>query len=117
MKKYLADSKMFEFDKYYRECQKTNIPFVKARKNPVDNNYLVQLDLITCNYNLSKIAQRNIQKLFQNETGYLENTGHDKSIFKGSNVNSEHAWYDGILPERLDKFCSSLFDFASTQKI
>lgn len=117
MKKYLADSKMFEFDKYCRECQKSNIPFVKARKNPVDDNYLVQLDLLTCNYNLTKQDQKNIQELFQIEIDYLENNGLDKSIFKGGNITAEHAWYDGILPERLDKFCSNLFDAALKQKI
>ena len=116
MKKYLADSKMFEFDKFYRECQKNNQPFIKARKNPVDDNYLVQLDLISCNYTLSKQIQENIQELFQTEINHLEETGFDKLIFKGSHVNAEHAWYDGILPQRLDVFCSTLFDLASKQK-
>ena len=116
MKKYLADSKMFEFDRYYRECQKSNQPFIKARKNPVDDNYLVQLDLITCNYDLTKQTQRDLKRLFQNEIFYLETNRLEKSIFKGSNVNEEHAWYDGVLPERLDEFCTRIFDLTFQEK-
>ena len=107
---------MFEFDKFYRECQKSNQPFIKARKNPVDDNYLVQLDLLTCNYNLTPQTQKEIQKLFQNEISHLEKNGLDKSIFKGSNVNDEHAWYDGILPERLEEFCTNLYDLTFLEK-
>ena len=112
MKKFLADSKMFELDRHYRECKKFNQPFIKARKNPEDGNYLVQLDLGTCDYNLTKNAEIQIQKLFQNETVYLQNSNLDSSIYKGSNIDKEHSWYDGILPERLDKFCESLFTAA-----
>ena len=116
MKKYLADSKMFELDRFQKECQKSNQPFVKARKNPVDNNYLVQLDLITCNYRLTLETQNRIREFFQDETSQLDKNGFSKSIVKGSNVNSEHAWYDGVLSDRLDKFCLTLFDLASKEK-
>lgn len=112
MKKFLADSKMFELDRHYRECQKSNQPFIKARKNPVDGNYLVQIDLGTCDYNLTKDDEIKIKNLFQNEIKYLENYNLNPSIYKGSNIDKEHVWYDGILSERLDDFCDSLFDIA-----
>ena len=51
--KYLGDSKMFEYDKYYRECKQLNKPFIKARINSRNKNYYVQIDLMTCNYELS----------------------------------------------------------------
>ena len=108
---------MFEFDKYYRECQKNNQPFVKARKNPADDNYLIQLDLITCHYKLAQTNQNQIQELFQDEINHLETNGLDKSIFKASHVNDEHAWIDGIIPERMDNLCTNLFELASKQKI
>ena len=43
--KYLGDSKMFEYDKHYRECKKQNKPFIKAKINPKHGNYYVQIDL------------------------------------------------------------------------
>ena len=33
--KYLADSKMFEYDKHYRECQQQKKPFIKSKINPL----------------------------------------------------------------------------------
>ncbi len=51
--KYLGDSKMFEYDKHYRKCKQLNKPFIKARINPKTRNYYVQIDLMTCNYELS----------------------------------------------------------------
>ena len=110
MKKFLADSKMFELDRHYKECKKSNQPFIKARKNPVDNNYLVHLDLGTCDHNLTKDDEIKLQKIFQDEIDYLEKNRVDSSVYKGSNIDKEYAWYDGILPERLDSFCNSLFD-------
>jgi hypothetical protein len=112
LKKFLSDSKMFELDKHYRECQKNNQPFIKARKNPIDDNYLVQMDLITCNYNLTIKDQNNVRKLFEKETDYLKSNNSKKPIFKGCNIDKELAWYDGILPERLDTFCEKLFDLS-----
>jgi hypothetical protein len=103
---------MFELDRHYRECQKNNRPFIKARKNPIDDNYLVQLDLITCDYNLTIEGQNNVKKLFEKETYYLKSNNFKKNIFKGYNIDKELAWYDGILPKRLDTFCENLFDLS-----
>lgn len=110
--KFLFDSKMFELDHYYKECQKNNIPFIKARKNPVDGNYLVQLDLITCHYNLSQEGIEKINDLFQKESDILTSKEVTKNVFKGSNVDKQFAWFDGILPERLDNFCETLYDLS-----
>ena len=55
--KYLADSKMFEYDKHYRECQQQNKPFIKSKINPTHGNYTINVDLMTCNYVFSKLEQ------------------------------------------------------------
>ena len=112
MKKFLSDSKMFEFNKYYKECQKNNRPFIKARKNQMDGNYLVMLDLITCDYNLSSESQNKIKDLFTRETNYLKSNNSKKSIFKGCNIDKKLVWYDGILSDRLTNFCETLFDLS-----
>jgi hypothetical protein len=99
---------MFELDKHYKQCKNNNLPFIKARKNPADENYLVQLDLITCDYMLTIEGQNKLKNLFEKETNFLKN--HSKnSIFKGCNIDEQLAWYDGILPDRLDNFCENLF--------
>ena len=110
--KYLADSKMFELDRYYKLCKQNNVPFIKARKNPVDGNYLVQLDLITCDYNLSEGGITKINTLFQDEKDFLELNDSFENIFKGSHISKQFVWFDGILPQRLDKFCKTLFDLS-----
>ena len=112
MKKFISDSKMFEYDKHYKECQKNNQPFIKARKNFLDNNYLVFLDLITCDHNLTIENQNNVKELFKKETDYLKSYDPTKSLFKGCNIDKELAWYEGILPERLDAFCENLFNLS-----
>ena len=109
MKKFLSDSKMFEFEKFYRECQKNNVPFIKAKINPIDNNYLVQMDLMTCQNNFENENYEIISKLFEDEKEFLKEKKLD-SVFKGCNVNKEVVWFDGILPKRLDSFCETLFD-------
>jgi hypothetical protein len=53
--KYVGDSKMFEYDKYFRECQQLNKPFIKAKTNPVHKNYFVQIDMMTCDYENQKM--------------------------------------------------------------
>ena len=107
---------MFELDKHYKQCKNNNQPFIKARKNPVDDNYLVQIDLITCDYTLTIDDQNNLKKLFEKETGFLVN--HSKnSIFKGSNVDEQLAWYDGILPDRLENFCEHLFTLSEKPRM
>jgi len=107
---------MFEFDKYYKECQKNNRPFIKARKNQIDGNYLVLLDLITCDYNLSSESQIKIKDLFTRETISLNSDKTKKSMFKGCNIDKELVWYDGILSERLTDFCETLFDLSYVGK-
>jgi len=106
--KYLGDSKMFEYDKHYRECKQLNKPFIKARINPRNKNYYVQIDLATCNYKLSNQEQQEIKKLVQNEIEFV------KSNFQDYNIDKELAWFDGISAEHVDEFCKSLYDL--TQK-
>lgn len=103
---------MFELDRYFKECQKNKVPFIKARKNPVDSNYVVQLDLSTCDYVLSKEGLEKINEIFLTETEFLNSKNSTKSVFKGSNIDKELAWYDGILPNRLSAFCETLFDLS-----
>ncbi len=69
--KYLRDSKMFEYDKNYRECKKQNKPFIKAKINPKHGNYYVQIDLMTCNYELSIQEQQEFKKLVKNEVKFI----------------------------------------------
>ena len=106
--KYLIDSKMFEYDKHYRECQQQNKPFIKAKINPSHGNYYVQIDLITCNYKLSNQEQDEIKKLVKNEINLLE------SGFENFHITQELAWFDGISHDNVDNFCNSLYDL--TQK-
>ena len=103
---------MFEFDKFYRECQKNNQPFVKAKKNPVDYNYLIQIDVVTSNKKIQLKTQKKIRLFFENEIIFLKENKLE-SVFKGSNVNEETAWFDGVLPKRLDQFCERLFDLCN----
>lgn len=108
--KYLGDSKMFEYDKHYRECQQLNKPFIKARTNPQHGNYHVQIDLLTCNYELSQQEQEEIKRLFQNEIKFVNS----KSESQEFNIDKELAWFDGIPSEHVDRFCNNLYDL--TQK-
>ena len=108
--KYLGDSKMFEYDRHYKECKQLNKPFIKARINPRNKNYYVQIDLMTCNYTLSNQEQEEIKKLAQNEIESVNS----KSNFQDFSINKELAWFDGISNEHVDKFCKSLYDL--TQK-
>ena len=110
--KYLGDSKMFEYDKHYRECQQQNKPFIKAKINPLHKNYFVQIDLMTCNYELSTTEQDHIKKLIKNEIDYVQ--ANSKYDFQGFSIDKELAWFDGIPSEHLNAFCIALFDL--TQK-
>lgn len=110
--KYLGDSKMFEYDKHYRECQQLNKPFIKAKISPVHGNYYVQIDLMTCNYDLSDPEQEEIKKLFQNEIKFVNS--HSKSNFENFSIDKELAWFDGVSSEHVNDFCESLYDL--TQK-
>ena len=106
--KYVGDSKMFEYDKYYRECQQQNKPFIKAKTNPVHKNYFVQIDLMTCNYKLSKQEQEQIKKSVLEEMGYVK-LKCDYN-FGGFNITSELSWFDGISSEHVDDFCNGIYD-------
>ena len=110
--KYLGDSKMFEYDKHYRECKQLNKPFIKARINPETKKYYVKIDLMTCNYELSNQEQEEITKLVQKEIEFVKLNS--KLDFQGFNVDKEFAWFDGISSEHIDAFCNSLYDL--TQK-
>jgi hypothetical protein len=111
LKKFIADSKMFEYDKHYRECSQNNQPFIKARINPSNGNYYVQIDLMTCNYNLTLNGQNQLKNLFEHEIVFLESMS-PKSSFKGYNIDKELSWFDGVLPSRLNLFCENLYDLA-----
>lgn len=113
--KYFGDSKMFEYDKFYRECQQENRPFIKAKINPLHGNYLVQLDLMTCNYQLSGKTQEEISKLIQDEIKYVK-LNSDYS-FEGFSIGEELAWFDGISSEHLEVFCNSLYDLSSKSNL
>ena len=108
--KYIGDSKMFEYDKHYRLCQQLNKPFIKAKINPIHENYFVQLDLMTCDYNLSSQEQLEIKKLIQNEIKFVNSNF--KYIFKGYNIDAELAWFDGISSINVDNFCKKLYDLS-----
>lgn len=106
--KYFGDSKMFEFDKFYRDCKQQNKPFIKAKINPVHKNYFVQVDLMTCDYGLSQNVQNEIDKLIQTEIDYVNLNS--KYVFEGYNIDKEIAWFDGVSVEHVDDFCNTLYD-------
>ena len=110
--KYLGDSKMFEYDRHYRECQQQNKPFIKAKTNPVHGNYFIQIDLMTCDYELSKQEQEQIKKLIQVEIEHVESNS--KYDFGGFSITSELVWFDGVSSEHMDSFCNSLYDLIHT---
>ena len=104
--KYLGDSKMFEYDKHYKDCKQLNKPFIKARTNPTHGNYYVQIDLITCNHELTKKEQGDMLELFKNEISFVKSS----SNIRNFSIEEELAWFDGISPERVDDFCNCLYD-------
>ena len=110
--KYLGDSKMFEYDKYYRECRQLNKPFIKSRINPKQEFYYVTIDLITCDYNLTNQEIDEIKKLIQNEIKYVKENS--RYVFHDFHIDKELAWFDGVSPEHMNNFCENLFDI--TQK-
>ena len=108
LRKYVGDSKMFEYDKYYRECQQQNKPFIKAKTNPVHKNYLIQIDLMTCNYDLSEEKQEQIRQLAVSEMEYVKLEC--SYNFNGFSITSELSWFDGISSEHVDGFCNDVYD-------
>lgn len=103
--KYLGDSKMFEYDKHYRNCQQLNKPFIKAKINPKHGNYLVNIDLMTCDYNFSSDELKELKKLIDNEKNFN---------LDSYSIDEELAWFDGIMSENVNSFCNALYDL--TQK-
>ena len=106
--KFLGDSKMFAYDKYYRECKQQNKPFIKSKINPVHKNHLVTADLITCDYILSEPKQIKIQKLITDEINFVNSN--NSNSFNDYNIDEELVWIDGVSSEHLDFLCNSLFD-------
>ena len=103
--KYLGDSKMFEYDKHYRNCQQLNKPFIKAKVNPKHGNYLINIDLMTCDYDFSSDELNELKKFVEIEK---------ESNLDSYHIDKELAWFDGILSENVDSFCKKLYDL--TQK-
>ena len=106
--KYLGDSKMFEYDKHYRDCQQHNQPFIKAKINPVHGNYYINVDLMPCRYIFSKEDQNEIEKLIHDEIQFV-NSNYDNS-FTDYSINEEVVWIDGVSAEHMDFLCMSLYD-------
>ena len=107
-KKYLGDSKMFEYDKHYRDCQQFDKPFIKAKINPQHGNYFVQIDLMPCNYKFSKNDETQLEKMVSTENDYLQSNSEPK--LQGYSITSELAWFDGVSSKNLDSFCNTLYD-------
>ena len=114
LKKFIADSKMFEYDRHYRECQQNNQPFIKARINPSNGNYYVQIDLMPCNYDLSLESKNQIKQLFENEIDFIKSTSKSKSSFNGYNIDKELSWFDGVIPSRMESFCDKLYEISQS---
>ena len=110
--KYLGDSKMFEYDKHYKECQQLNKPFIKAKINPQHGNYYVQIDLMTCNYDFTSSEIDEIKKMIQKEIEFVNSKS--ENSFESYSIDKELAWFDGVSSENVDFFCNSLYDL--TQK-
>ena len=110
--KYLADSKMFEYDKHYRECQQQNKPFIKSKINPLHGNYSVNVDLMTCDYVFSENELNEIIKLIDDEKIFV-NSNSEKPFFDFS-IDNELIWIDGVSSEHMDFICNSIYDL--TQK-
>lgn len=110
--KYLADSKMFEYDKHYRECQQQNKPFIKSKINPLHGNYSVNVDLMTCNYVFSKLELNEIMKLIHDEKIFVNSNF--KNVLYDFSIDEEVIWIDGVSIEHMDIVCNSIYDL--TQK-
>lgn len=94
---------MFEYDKHYKDCQQLNKPFIKARINPKHGNYFVQIDMMSCDYDLTTEEQNEIKKLIQHEAKLVKSTLEFK-------IDKEVSWFDGISSKSVDNFCVSLYD-------
>jgi hypothetical protein len=101
---------MFEYDKHYRLCQQLNKPFIKAKINPIHKNYFVQMDLMTCDYDLSVQEQLEIKQLIQDEIKFVNSTLN--YVFKGYNIDTELTWFDGVSSINVNDFCTNLYDLS-----
>ena len=106
--KYLLDSKMFEYDKHYRECQQLNKPFIKAKINPIHGNYFVQIDLMTCKYHFTEFEIQKMKKMIKTELNLVQDSV--KPFTPEFSIDEELAWFDGISSSHVDNFCNSLYD-------
>ena len=110
LKKYIIDSKMFEYDKHYRDCVQSAQPFIKAKINPIHGKYHVQIDLMPCNYKFSKEGLDNLKSLFENEIKHKSNTL--KTKLPPYSIQDEISWVNGVSPLRLNEFCELLYEFS-----
>jgi hypothetical protein len=108
--KYIGDSKMFEYDKYYRECQQQNKPFIKSKINPAHGNYSITVDLMTCNYVFSKFEQNQIKKLIQDEINFVNLNCNNQ--FNDYSIDEELIWIDGVSSDHMDLICCNLYDLS-----
>ena len=103
---------MFEYDKHYRECAQNNQPFIKARTNPVNGLYNVQIDLITCNYNMSETGKEHIKKMFESEIEFVTSSNSSQSIPCEFSIGDELSWIDSVSPAHLNSFCEDLYNLS-----
>ncbi len=106
-RKYIGDSKMFEYDRYYKECQASDRPFVRARTSPVHKRHHVQIDMATCGRGLSANEQAAVREAFEAEADFVKSLP-GKS--EGFSIDPELAWFDGVSDEHLDLLCCRLYD-------
>lgn len=111
LKKYIIDSKMFEYDRHYRDCAQRNIPFIKAKINPAHGNYHVQIDMMPCDYKFSKSGLSKLRVLFEKELKFTKLTDIQNKLDPYS-ISNELSWVDGISQSRVNPFCELLYDFS-----
>ena len=108
--KYLADSKMFEYEKHYKECQQQNKPFIKSKINPIHGNYTINVDLMPCNYVFSEFELIKIEQLIQNEKKFVNSNS--QKPFNDYTIDEELIWIDGVSSKHMDFFCNSIYDLS-----
>ena len=104
---------MFEYDKYYKSCIQNNHPFIKAKVNPINGFYNVQVDLLPCKYHLSEKGTYYLKKLFEKENEFLKSNNLNKSLFNNYSIDKELSWFDGVVPKHLNSFCEHLYDLST----
>ena len=99
---WIIDAKAFEYDRHYSDCKKSNHPFIKARKNLATGNYLVFLDMATCNSRLSELSQAHLKKIFEDIVNF--------NLDSHCEITKEFCNFDGISPAELNEFLSQIFE-------